>query len=274
MSVVAQKNVPFELTTPPVVEVAVTTHFLPSDNAPFWNRDTAFDFLDGDDWAFSNEEGQELRIEHKITLPNLKAMSKEAEGKLEHRLMNVLRHDNEKIFSLEIGQDYFTLTFHRKGEEYPGFSQIMEKWSQVFCRYRSFFQPEFVSRLLLMYVDNVPLIPDKEGKIELEEYFHFRPEYLDDKFGSCVHFEQKALFEIRDKKDHALFITFKPIPREKGQDERIFQINWQYLINYSPPKELKIENVQTDLNFAKEYIIKQFKTAFFTPKAWSTFTKE
>ncbi|MFW6303156.1 MAG: TIGR04255 family protein [Candidatus Sumerlaeota bacterium] len=259
------------LESPPVVEVAITVHFLPSENAPSWSKDLVFGFFDNEEWPYSDEKNQELRIEGKLTLPNLEKMSRHGEGKLEQRLKNVLRYHQEQTFSLEVGQDYFTLTSHRRGRDYPGFSAIMKEWEIVFQKYVSHFEPDFVSRISLIYIDNVPVHADDDKRIELKDYFHFRPEYPDDDFGDCVHFEQNMLFPVKGKSNQALAVSFQTMPKEREDEARVFRIVWQYIIKYDMPIESDSNVVKPDLAIAKSVITNRFQNSFFTEKAWSLF---
>jgi len=257
----------FELGNPPVVEVAIVSHYLPSESPGKWDKpiiDSFFEEIVDTGYEPTNI-GIRQAFQVKYKDPEHRAPE---QLRIDRRIDSVLAQKKDTCLSLQLGQDWFSVNLLRQGIDYPGFASILEEWSGLHDRYIAFFRPQKVSRLILRYNDAVK-IPLLQGKTILEDYFTVRPALPEQSFGDIGDFQLQFVISGAAP-DHALIVNFGSV-RSRESEHANFRILWHYVIEKTKdPLDLDKNGLKTLLGEARIKMRECFRS-FFADKGWQLF---
>ncbi|MDR2408005.1 MAG: TIGR04255 family protein [Bacteroidales bacterium] len=188
------KNDAHQYLNPPVVEVAITFEFMPSNETLKWSKETGNEFVD----KFSELPKRGYAIRQSVPTPTTSK-----DGIPEFKLPSVTFSEvccqsNDMTRILGVGENYLTCHILRNESIYPHYSEVKEMICRYLPEYQIFWKSGILKKIGLSYIDEV-IIPKTD--IDLDEYFQFgisgnsnlgKLEYFD----TTLHFPSKSEYGI------------------------------------------------------------------------------
>ncbi|MBN2291014.1 MAG: TIGR04255 family protein [Pirellulales bacterium] len=254
------------LKNPPVQEVGLDFQFEPNPEKQPWCQSVAMSFLNRFQETFPICEvyqAEEIRIEKRTK----EGIPKELSGSTS--LDHVRAHDEDETRWLHLGNDAMTYRLVRRGNDYPGFSALLEESLDKLTLYVEHFQPISVRQASLRYVDVVEIPITPGSGILTEDYFHLGLTLPDDPFGPLAGFAVRYGFPRAGGKDSTQLV----FSTEASSRDAVasFRLQWYSIceeLDTLEPEVLKIR-----LGAAHEHLKKCF-FASFTPQGLALFEPE
>ncbi|GHT37617.1 hypothetical protein FACS189427_10800 [Planctomycetales bacterium] len=222
---------------PPVVEVALTFNFEPSDETPGWSEGIGSEFVKVVQ-SFSNYPKQ-----GKVINQNIQVISDIKNGVSyanmpRHMVKEVNVKNNEETEILGVGKNY--LTFHkiRSGIDHPRYLPVAEKFFEYLPHYRNFWKPKRIQNIVLSYV-NIIEIPEVE--FDIDKYFILGVQFPDE-MGKISQFETHLIFQPEMECGIGLDLRFSKVPITiPNQNKTLFYLFGNYYKTVCDETQLNVE---------------------------------
>ena len=251
-----------KLNNPPVIQTWIGFKFVPGQEKPPWNMDTAAGFL-------RRFEGQLPHLEAIIETTFQIQPYSDPRGlrrlRGEDRLDRARARNEDQSHWLQLADDHMVYNQNR-AETYLGFETLRDEAISKMVDYIEFFRPGGLATVELHYVDLIEIPVPPDGKVDLEDYFRLRIE-IPAKFGVVWHFSTQV-FIRPEAGDSILEVKFESIKPEEGAGTYRFRLDWHFLcINI---ESWDRESVRGRLDEAHTCLLDYFRSSV-TEKTWQLF---
>jgi uncharacterized protein (TIGR04255 family) len=251
-----------KLENPPVIQTWIGFRFSPSPKKKEWDRINAFEFLSR---YRESLEHIEALYDETVHIEQV-SLHHSPKVKREIALNRIRARDEASSRWLQIADDQMVFNVMRQGQASLNYSVIRDESLAKFDDYVAFFQPSFVDRIELHYVDLIEIPKPQSGKLNMEEYFKLRVE-VPDEFGATWHFALRA-FLLPTEQEEIVEVRFQSEIPEPDSEFYCFRTDWHCTsINI---RSLERSDLAKRLDSAHAQLLKCFRESV-TELTWDLF---